>query len=78
MNEKALKLILPVSKRDQVVASFKEAILSGAIQPGASIVESRVAQQFGAALLLAHEALIDLERQGYAQVFNAALPSDND
>jgi DNA-binding GntR family transcriptional regulator len=67
MNEKALKLIQPVSKRDQVVASFKEAILSGTIQSGASIVESRVAQQFGAGLLLAREALIDLERQGYAQ-----------
>ena len=31
MSGKALKLIQPVSKRDQVVASFKEAILSGII-----------------------------------------------
>ncbi|MGH9786075.1 MAG: GntR family transcriptional regulator, partial [Terriglobia bacterium] len=67
MNEKALKLIQPVSKRDQVVASFKEAILSGTIRPGASIVESRVAQQLGAGIPLAPEALIELERQGYVQ-----------
>ena len=50
MLEKALKLIQPVSKRDQVVASFKEAILSGTIQPGDSIVESKVAQQLGAGI----------------------------
>ena len=43
MSGKALRLIQPVSKRDQVVASFKEAILSGIIQPGEAIVESKVA-----------------------------------
>ena len=34
MSGKALSLIQPVSKRGQVVASFKEAILSGIIQLG--------------------------------------------
>src|SRR6185295_17846313 len=67
MREKALKLIQPVSKRDQIVASFKEAILSGVIQPGESIVESRVAQQLGAGIPLVREALIELEHQGYVQ-----------
>jgi DNA-binding GntR family transcriptional regulator len=67
MNEKALKLIRPVLKRDQVVASFKEAILSGTIQPGESIVESKVAQQLGAGIPLVREALIELEHQGYVQ-----------
>ena len=67
MNEKALKLIQPVSKRNQVVASFKEAILSGTIQPGQSIVESRVAEQLGAGIPLIREALIELEHQGYVQ-----------
>ncbi len=67
MNEKALKLIRPVSKRDQVVASFKEAILSGTIQPGEPIVESKVAQQLGAGIPLVREALIELEHQGYVQ-----------
>ncbi len=67
MSGKALKLIQPVSKRDQVVASFKEAILSGLIQPGEAIVESKVAQQLGAGIPLVREALIELEHQGYVQ-----------
>ena len=36
-----LKLIQPISKKDQVIAAIKEAILSGAIGPGDQIVESR-------------------------------------
>jgi DNA-binding GntR family transcriptional regulator len=67
MSGKALKLIQPVSKRDQVVSSFKEAILSGVIQPGEAIVESKVAQQLGAGIPLVREALIELEHQGYVQ-----------
>jgi DNA-binding GntR family transcriptional regulator len=67
MNGKALRLIQPVSKRDQVVASFKEAILSGVIQPGETIVESKIAQQLGAGVPLVREALIELEHQGYVQ-----------
>jgi DNA-binding GntR family transcriptional regulator len=67
MSGKALKLIQTVSKRDQVVASFKEAILSGIIQPGDAIVESKVAQQLGAGIPLVREALIELEHQGYVQ-----------
>src|SRR5688572_6554267 len=67
MNGKALRLIQPVSKRNQVVASFKEAILSGVIQPGDAIVESKLAQKLGAGIPLVREALIELEHQGYVQ-----------
>jgi len=67
MSENALKLIQPFLKRDQVVASFKEAILRGVIQPGDAIVESKVAQQLGAGIPLIREALIELEHQGYVQ-----------
>ena len=67
MKENSLKLLQPVSKRDQVVASFKEAIQIGTIQPGDAIVESRVAQQIGAGIPLVREALIELEYQGYVQ-----------
>ncbi|HKQ89276.1 MAG TPA: GntR family transcriptional regulator [Blastocatellia bacterium] len=67
MSGKALRLIQPFSKRDQVVASFKEAILSGIIQPGEAIVESKIAQQLGAGIPLIREALIELEHQGYVQ-----------
>jgi DNA-binding GntR family transcriptional regulator len=67
MKGKTLKLIQAVSKRDQVVSSFKEAILSGIIEPGESIVESKLAQQLGAGVPLVREALIELEHQGYVR-----------
>jgi DNA-binding GntR family transcriptional regulator len=62
-----LELIQPISKRDQVIRALKDAILSGTIQPGASIVETRVAQQLGAGVPLIREALIELEHQGFVQ-----------
>jgi DNA-binding GntR family transcriptional regulator len=62
-----LELIQPISKRDQVVKAMKEAILSGTIEPGASIVESKIAQQLGAGVPLIREALIELEHQGFVQ-----------
>ncbi len=62
-----LELIQPISKRDQVVTAMKQAILSGNIQPGASIVESKIAQQLGAGIPLVREALIELEHQGFVQ-----------
>ena len=64
---RALKLIQPISKRDQVVTSIKEAILTGALQPGETIVESRLAHELGAGIPLIREALIELEHQGYVQ-----------
>jgi len=62
-----LELIQPISKRDQVVRAMKDAILSGTIEPGASIVESKIAQQLGAGVPLIREALIELEHQGFVQ-----------
>jgi len=62
-----LELIQPISKRDQVVKAMKAAILSGTIEPGASIVESKIAQQLGAGVPLIREALIELEHQGFVQ-----------
>ena len=67
MNSKALKLIQPISKRDQVVSTLREAMLSGTIQPGEQIVESRIAQQLGTGIPLVREALIELEHLGYVQ-----------
>jgi DNA-binding GntR family transcriptional regulator len=63
MSGKALRLIQPVSKRDQVVAYFKEAILSGTIQPDEAIIESKIAHQLGAGIPLIREALIELEHR---------------
>ena len=62
-----LELIQPISKRDQVVRAMKQAILSGTIGPGASLVESKIAQQLGAGVPLIREALIELEHQGFVQ-----------
>lgn len=62
-----LKLIQPISKKNQVVLAIKEAILSGAIKPGDQIVESRIAQQLGSGIPLVREALIELEHQGFVQ-----------
>jgi DNA-binding GntR family transcriptional regulator len=62
-----LKLIEPISKRDQVVSTIKMAILSGAIVPGETIVESKTAQQLGVGIPLVREALIQLEHNGYVQ-----------
>jgi DNA-binding GntR family transcriptional regulator len=64
---KMLKLIQAISKKDQVVAAIKEAILSGVIEPGEQIVESRMAQQLGSGIPLVREALIALEHQGFVQ-----------
>lgn len=67
MSNNALKLIQPVSKRDQVVSSIKTAILTGAIEPGGTIVESKTAQQLGVGIPLVREALIELEQKGYVR-----------
>jgi len=64
---KMLKQIEPISKKDQVVSAIKEAILSGAIEPGEPIIESKIAQQLGAGIPLVREALIKLEHLGYVQ-----------
>ena len=62
-----LKLIQPISKKNQVVLAIKEAILSGSIKPGDQIVESRIAHQLGSGIPLVREALIELEHHGFVQ-----------
>jgi len=62
-----LKHIDPISKKHQVVLMIKEAILSNSIEPGAQVVESRIAQQLGTGIPLVREALIELEYQGFVQ-----------
>ncbi len=62
-----LKLIQPISKKNQVVEAIKQAILSGSIKPGDQMVESRIAQQLGSGIPLVREALIELEHRGFVQ-----------
>ena len=62
-----LKLIQPISKKDQVVQAIKEAILTGSINPGEQIVESKIARELGSGIPLVREALIQLEQDGFVQ-----------
>src|SRR5215831_17720812 len=59
--------IEPISKKTRIVASVREAILSGTIRCGEQIVEGKLAQQLGVGQGLIREALIELEHQGFVQ-----------
>jgi DNA-binding GntR family transcriptional regulator len=65
MSSTFFQRVEPVSKKARVVASLKEAILSGAVQSGDQIVEGKIAEQFGVGQGLIREALIELEHQGF-------------
>ena len=56
-----------ISKKDQVTKVLRDEIVSGRMQPGDAIVESRVARQLGVGQPLVREALLDLEHQGFVQ-----------
>src|SRR5215510_8020263 len=59
--------IEPISKKARIVASVRQAIVSGAIRSGEQIVEGKIAQQLGVGQGLIREALIELEHQGFVQ-----------
>ena len=59
--------IEPISKKVRIVASLRQAIVSGAIRSGEQIVEGKIAQQLGVGQGLIREALIELEHQGFVQ-----------
>src|SRR5262249_22404840 len=65
MSSTLFQRVEPVSKKTRVVASLKEAILSGAVQSGDQIVEGKIAEQLGVGQGLIREALIELEHQGF-------------
>ena len=62
-----LQKIEPISKKTRIVASLREAMLSGAIRSGEQIVEGKIAQQLGVGQGVIREALIELEHQGFVQ-----------
>jgi DNA-binding GntR family transcriptional regulator len=62
-----LQKIEPISKKTRIIASLREAIISGAIESGEQIVEGKVAQQLGVGQGVIREALIELEHQGFVQ-----------
>jgi DNA-binding GntR family transcriptional regulator len=62
-----LQKIEPISKKSRIVASLREAMISGAIRSGEQIVEGKIAQQLGVGQGVIREALIELEHQGFVQ-----------
>jgi DNA-binding GntR family transcriptional regulator len=62
-----LQKIEPVSKKARIVASLREAMISGAMRSGEQIVEGKIAQQLGVGQGVIREALIELEHQGFVQ-----------
>jgi len=62
-----LQKIEPISKKTRIVASLREAMISGAIRSGEQIVEGKIAQQLGVGQGVIREALIELEHQGFVQ-----------
>ena len=62
-----LEKIEPISKKTRIVASLREAMISGAILSGEQIVEGKIAQQLGVGQGVIREALIELEHQGFVQ-----------
>src|SRR4030095_5729383 len=67
MTNSTFQKLQAVSKKTQVVATLKDAILLGNLQPGDQIVEGKLAQQLGVGQGLIREALIELEHQGFVQ-----------
>jgi DNA-binding GntR family transcriptional regulator len=62
-----LQKIEPVSKKARIVASLREAIISGEVKSGEQIVEGKLAQQLGVGQGVIREALIELEHHGFVQ-----------
>lgn len=62
-----LQKIEPISKKTRVVASLREAIISGEMRTGEQIVEGKLAHQLGVGQGVIREALIELENQGFVQ-----------
>jgi DNA-binding GntR family transcriptional regulator len=62
-----LQRIEPISKKARIVASLREAMVSGEIKSGDQIVEGKIAQLLGVGQGVIREALIELEHQGFVQ-----------
>jgi DNA-binding GntR family transcriptional regulator len=67
MGARILRRIEPISKKDRIVTMMREAIVSGQIESGAPIVETKVAQELGVGQPIVREALIELAHQGFVR-----------
>ena len=56
-----------VSLAEGVVAALKDAFFSGALKPGAAIVERQIAMQMNVGTPVVREALISLKHEGFVR-----------
>jgi DNA-binding GntR family transcriptional regulator len=54
----------PISRRHQIVATLRRAIVTGDLQPGHRLVETELAEQLGTSRAPVREALRQLEQEG--------------
>jgi GntR family transcriptional regulator of gluconate operon len=66
-SEPLFSSLSPVSLPDRVAKELKDALFSGRLKPGDSIVERQVAQQMKVGTPVVREALINLQAQGFVR-----------
>ncbi len=66
-NRKGFRQVQSLTKRDQIVAAILNSIVTGEIEPGEPIIESKIGSQLGCGTPMIREALIELEYRGYVR-----------
>jgi DNA-binding GntR family transcriptional regulator len=60
----SLATLAPLTRRSQIAATLREAILRGQLAPGSALVETKLAQQFGVSRGPLREAIRELSEEG--------------
>ena len=68
MYDMAREKILPAQLERRVFEALRNEILSGALAPGAQLVEARIAEELGVSKTPVREALIRLQRDGLVEI----------
>src|SRR5262245_28355939 len=67
MVAKVFDQIEPISKKDRIIETMKNALLTGKLSPDDQIVDSKVARALGLGTPLVRQVLVELEHQGFGQ-----------
>ena len=68
MAERVRDKILPAQLERRVYERLRDEIVSGALRPGAQLVEARIAEELGVSKTPVREALIRLQRDGLVEI----------
>ncbi|MCC6224478.1 MAG: GntR family transcriptional regulator [Thermoleophilia bacterium] len=68
MAKHAREKILPAQLERRVYERLRDEIVSGVLQPGAQLVEARIAEELGVSKTPVREALIRLQRDGLVEI----------